>query len=58
MIVEVDTVVLEAALDALLVRVRWYVLRGYRVPAMVAAAFNELADLTNKPRTAPWDRIV
>lgn len=55
--VEIDTATLEIALDALLVRVRWYVLRGYRVPASVAVAFNEMADLTRKPHTAPWTRI-
>ena len=57
MIVQVDTAILDVALDALLTRVRWYVLRGYRVPAMAASAFNEIADLTDKPHTVPWERI-
>lgn len=57
-IVAIDTATLEIALDALLVRVRWYVTRGYRIPASVAVAFNELADLTRKPHALPWTRIV
>ncbi len=49
---------LEVALEALLTRVRWYVLRGHRVPAETALAFNEIADLLDKPNTDPWRRVV
>lgn len=47
----------ETALDALLVRVRWYVTRRVRVPSATAVAFNALADALQKPTTQPWSRL-
>lgn len=54
---EIERFVAEESLEALLVRVRWYVCRGYEVPVLMRRAFNVLCDLTKKPHDRPWQRF-
>lgn len=52
--------VCEEALDALLIRVRWYSLRRYgdkSVPERLKLAFNYLCGVLDKPDAPPYRRI-
>lgn len=53
----IELSILEEALDALLVRVRWYTVRGKAIPTITAVSFNYLADVCGKPDSHPWKRI-
>lgn len=53
----IETDDLEEALDALLARVRWYVVRHKKVPRRLARAFNAFADACEIPNEAPFKRI-
>jgi hypothetical protein len=54
---EMNTVILEEALDALLTRVRWYVSRRHKVPWRTARAFNMFCDVLGKPDEKCWARL-
>lgn len=57
---EVPNRILEEALDCMLVRVRWYVMRGHHdrdIPEMTRLAFNYLCDVLKKPDSSPYGRL-
>lgn len=56
MTVSLPVIVLDEALDALLTRVRWYTVRGYKIPGETKLAFNSLCDVLER-HGDPWSRI-
>lgn len=56
---DLSALVLEEALDCVLMRVRWYWTRGHRreIPESTRLAFNRLCDVLGKPDEAPYVRI-
>lgn len=55
----IPDVVLEEALDALTMRVRWYWSRGHKkaIPEGLRLAFNYLCDALEKPNSMPYERL-
>jgi hypothetical protein len=58
-VTHLSALVLEEALDCVLTRVRWYVLRGHdaAIPKATRRAFNCLCDALGKPHENPWKRL-
>lgn len=57
---DISVLVLEEALDCVLVRVNWYVRRCYAdedIPEATRLAFNRLCDVLDKPDSRPYTRI-
>jgi len=54
--ISLPVIVLDEALDALLTRVRWYTVRGYKIPGETKLAFNSLCDVLER-HGDPWSRI-